>query len=472
VLSLQDERRTVADVDVVVVGSGPGGLAAAVTAARAGQSVALIDALDRIGGNAAVSTGYLAFVGSARQREDEIEDSVDDFLADLQRQVERERERKEVVYDGDRARLYAERSSEAFDFLVDLGVRFGRFIPRPRQHTHTRMLALESPEDFRTCFARELERLGVTLLLKSHADRLLTDDGRVVGVSLVHQGATITDLEPQAALARKGVVLATGGYQANHDLRRHYQSEEDARGPFYGVPSARGEGHLMGEAVGGQLINMEMIPMYVRCSSSLIEHVIAVNGYGKRFHDEAGPYVERVAALRAQPESIGYYIFDARVAAAKSGQVGHLPEAPRKADTIERLAHLIGCEYEDLRDAVETWNALVDSGAERDPEFGRVVFPSPRVGIVEPPFHVAPMIVGASFTAGGFHVTPQMQVYAQDGEPIPGLYAVGDCVGEVNPGAGLGGIHIASATTLGIVAGESVAQQETVADGAISSRKG
>jgi len=465
----EDEARLVADVDVAVVGAGPGGLATAVTAARAGLSVALIDVLNRIGGNAAVSTGYLAFVGSAHQREAGIDDSVEDFLADLQRQVERERERTAVDYDGEIARIYAERSADAFEFLSGLGVRFERFILRPHQHTNTRMLALKQPEDFRTCFARELERLGVALLLKSRVERLLMEDGRVVGLELEHEGASITDLERQEVRASKAVVLAAGGYQANHDLRRRFQSEDDSRGPYYGVSSARGDGHLMGQTVGGALVNMTLIPMYVRCSSSLVEDVIAVNGYGMRFHDEAGPYIERVKALRAQPESIGYYIFDARVAASKSGLVGHLPEAPRKADTIARLAVLIGCEHEDLSETVATWNALVASGAERDPEFGRVVFPSPRLGIIEPPFHVAPMIVGASFTAGGFQVTRRMQVRDEAGTPIPGLYAVGDCVGEVNPGAGVGGIHIASATTLGLVAGESVAEEEAVASGSIAS---
>ena len=65
------------------------------------------------------------------------------------------------------------------------------------------------------------------------------------------------------------------------------------------------------------------------------------------------------------------------------------------------------------------------------------------------------MVVGINFPAGGFRVSPRMEVADVHGRVIPGLFAVGDCVGGVNPAVGLGGIHISSALTLGRVAGRA-----------------
>ena len=106
----------------------------------------------------------------------------------------------------------------------------------------------------------------------------------------------------------RGVVLATGGYQSNPRLRQRYQPEFVARAPYLGVDTCRGDGHLMGQAVGGDLINMTFVPPLVIVSSSVVEDAIAVNAAGERFHDEAGPYEERVERLHAQPGRRARYV--------------------------------------------------------------------------------------------------------------------------------------------------------------------
>jgi succinate dehydrogenase/fumarate reductase flavoprotein subunit len=438
--------------DVVVAGGGLGGMAAAVCAAREGADVLVIEALPAIGGNAAMSTGYIAFAGFARQREDGIEDAPDRLVADLLAEIERDRDRYGIAFDEELARLYAARSAEAYAFLTGLGIAFGRFIERPEQHTVTRMLALEDTSAFRTCFERAFAELGVRTRLRTRVTSLTTDGWRVTGV--------VADAGdgPVHIAARRAVVLATGGYQANHELRLRFQPEAQARTPYYGVDTARGDGHVIGQAIGGALVNMTYIPMFIRAPSRLLEDAIAVNVHGERFEDETGPYLERVARLRAQPGG-GWYVFDERVAREKALLVRHLPEQPRRARTIAGVAELIGAPAGALEATIAGWNRIVANGGEGDP-FGRSVFPRERGGIVEPPFAIAPMIVGASFTGGGFSVTEDLQVKHVDGSVIESLYAVGDCVGGVNPAAGLGGVHLGSAATFGMIAGRAAARLE------------
>jgi succinate dehydrogenase/fumarate reductase flavoprotein subunit len=438
-------------VDVVVVGGGVGGASAAVEAARAGASVVVLEAGDSIGGNAARSTGYLAFANTRMQREAGIQDSAEAFLADMKAEIERQSERYGILFDEALARRYAEESGAAYDFLVDLGVRFNRFIPRPKQHTVDRMVDTVDVTMFRTAFERALQELGVHVAAGTRVQRLLIENDRVAGVRAAMRGSG----EVVEVHASNGVVLAAGGYQGNVDLRRRYQPAHLADTPYLGVDTDRGDGHVMGAAVGGDLVNMTMIPPLIMVASAFVEDAIAVNAAGERFHDEAGPYDDRVAALMAQPGRVAHYVYDDRVARDKSLLIEQMPDDSVEAATLAGLAAAIGCDADALEATVEAWNTAVQTG--RDEAHARVIFPSRGVGIVEPPFHACRMVVGINFPAGGFRVTTDMEVVDVYGETVPGLFAVGDCVGGIAPAIGLGGLKITPAVTLGRVAGRVAA---------------
>lgn len=98
--------------DVVVLGSGPAGMAALAAAADEGASVVVLEAMDHIGGNAVWSTGYLAFVDSAMQREQDIADDEETFVADARAMVEAAHDRFGVEWDEDLVRLFARESAE------------------------------------------------------------------------------------------------------------------------------------------------------------------------------------------------------------------------------------------------------------------------------------------------------------------------------------------------------------------------
>jgi len=450
------EVRTLS-ADVVVVGTGPAGMAAVAAAAEQGATVVALETLEEIGGNSIWSTGYLAFVGSEMQAEQGIADDEERFVDDGRRMMEEAGHEYGMTWDEDIVRLFARESAETYRILTDRGVEFSRFIRRPRQHTADRMAAVVDPRMFQRAFLRDFELPGVTTLFGTTAQRLLTDGpGRVTGVVARRTGPGGAN-ETVRVEATKGVVLAAGGYQSNPQLRQRFQPEYLANGPYLGVDTCRGDAHLMGQAVGGDLVNMTHVPPLVIVSSSLLEDAIAVNTEGRRFHDEPGIYEERVGHLLAQPGRQGWYVFDGVVATEKSALIAQMPKPGVSAGSLEELAAKIGVPSEALAQTVEEWNGFLAGDQDKDPQFGRVVLPPGRRTIATAPFTAVPMVVGVNFCSGGFRTTTSMQVIDVFGAPIPGLFAAGDCASGLNSTADLGGIRISGGFTLGRVAGRAVA---------------
>lgn len=441
--------------DVVVLGTGPAGLAAVAAAVKAGASVVVIEAHSEIGGNGLLSTGWVAFVDSGLQRSQGIEDSVDRFMDDNARLLDITAPLYGTTWDQDLTRLYAEKSAEMYDNLISRGVKFSRLIKRPLQTSVDRLAAVDDTKMFPAAFEKEFTGSQVQVFLRCAGERLLSDsDGRVNGV-------TVRPADPEAkpfkVHAKGGVVLATGGYGANLALRRHYQHDPRDGRLYSGLGTCRGDGQLMGQAVGGELINMTMIPPIVAIPSHVTEEAIAINLDGGRFHDEAGPYYDRVYALEAQKQKTAHYIFDAETFNSKRKYVDPMPGDLTSASTIQELAAKVGLPPEATEKSVNTWNDFLASKAAKDPLTGRVQIHPSRRPIATGPFYSKPMVVGVSLTCGGFATTLSMQVIDVWGTPIEGLFAAGDCAGGMTPTAEMGGTHLGGGFVTGSIAGESAA---------------
>jgi succinate dehydrogenase/fumarate reductase flavoprotein subunit len=129
--------------DVVVIGTGPGGMAAVAAAVAADAEVVVIEAMDHIDGNPVWSTAYLTFVDSEMQRRTGIADDEETFVAHARSIVEQVQDRFSVEWDEELLRLFARESAETYRPPEARGVRFSRLIPRPRQHSIDRMAAVE-----------------------------------------------------------------------------------------------------------------------------------------------------------------------------------------------------------------------------------------------------------------------------------------------------------------------------------------
>jgi succinate dehydrogenase/fumarate reductase flavoprotein subunit len=306
-----------------------------------------------------------------------------------------------------------------------------------------------------TAYRGDFARENVTTFLNTSAERLVTNGGTVCGVEAVR-----ADGSPLAINAARGIVLATGGFQANPEMRRRFQADARADTPYLGIDTCRGDGHAMAQAAGADMINMTILAPLVLVASALLEDCIAVDIHGHRFHDETGVYQDRVRALRSVDGEVAYYIFDDVTYGRKRDFVSQLPSAAVQADSIEALARTIGIAPEALAESVQRWNEFLTSGAQEDPLTGRVSLPRAGHGILQPPFHAARMVEGSDFSAGGVATTLSMQAVDVYGEPIDRLFAVGDTAGGFVPSRNLGGIHIGGALTLGRVAGRAAATGE------------
>lgn len=360
-----------------------------------------------------------------------------------------------IILDEELTRFYAQESGKMYDELTKRGVRFTRLIKRPLQTSVDRLAAVEDTRMFPQAFP-EFAGPRVKTYVRCVGERLQVRNGTVSGVRVQPKDGS----PPFTVWARQGVILASGGYGANPALRRRLQIDPEDMSIYSGLPTCRGDGHLLGQAVGGDLMNMTMIPPIVAVASHLTEESIAVNLDGRRFHDEAGPYDYRVYEVKKQREKKGHYIFDSKTYQSKTKYVKQMAGELVVGNSLRELASNLGIPGDAVVESVQLWNEFLASGQTTDPQTGRVQFAPERRPISNGPFYSKPMSVGVSLTCGGFVTTKSMQVIDIWGKPIPKLFAVGDVAGGLTPTAEMGGTHLGGGFVLGWVAGKAAATGE------------
>lgn len=244
--------------DVVVIGAGGAGFSAAITASDAGAKVVLLEKMPNVGGNSLVSGAEMAAAGNWVQKKLGIEgDSVELHYQDTMKGGDMK---------GDPAvvRTMVENALPAAEWCRDvIGVEFQEdnlfFFGG---HSKKRSLIPKGATglDFITKFSATAEKRGIPIITNMKAEELVRDaSGRVTGVKATMDGKSYT------FSARKGVVIATGGFAANVAMRTEAN-------PFYGdgfkttnMPGAMGEGITMAKNIGAQVVNMGLIQTYPMC---------------------------------------------------------------------------------------------------------------------------------------------------------------------------------------------------------------
>jgi succinate dehydrogenase/fumarate reductase flavoprotein subunit len=330
---------------------------------------------------------------------------------------------------------------------------------------------------------------GMQVRTSTRVRRLLIEDGAVVGVV-----AETADGET-AFEARRGVVLAAGGFEWNEDLVK----------AFLGVPKVwpitppynRGDALQMGLRAGAAVANMTVAfacpvtsdgqdtwegqPLHMMNSPRQEPGVIAVNRNGRRFSNEAIAYMHFGLAFRVfdpvqhdwPNQSPVWLVFDQRVrdrTAAKDLVPGRpTPSWVKEASTIEELAGQMDVPANELVATVKRWNTFVANGADED--FGRATVwfegltsggPDPErmlAPIDKPSYYAMALYDGTVGTAGGLRIDPDGRVKTMDGGVIPGLYAAGNTTASVfGPAYPGGGGTLGLAMTFGYLAGLNVAE--------------
>ena len=380
------------------------------------------------------------------------------------------------------------RSSKAF---VHVARRFARHLADLA--VHRRGMQLRNGLALAGRLLRSAADLGVEFRTASPALRLLRDGERVCGAAL---GTREGEVEVRA---RRGVVLATGGYPHDADRRRE-SFPADAGHLTVAAPSATGDGLRLGESMGGQVDGTLAAPG-AWCPVSLVPYpdgtvgrfphiiergkpgIIGVLANGRRFCNEGNGYHDYVVAMLAAIPSgheVASWLVCTRAFQRRYG-LGVARPTPlpvgqsirsgyiKTGRTVAELARACGIDPAGLEQTVAEYNAGARRG--EDPAFGRgttlynrlqgdaSVTPNPCVAPLEAgPYYAVKVVPGSFGTFAGLRTDAQARVLDADGAPVPGLYAAGTDMASVMGGHyPAGGINLGPAMTFGYIAGRHAA---------------
>ncbi len=473
---LRDVSRWDFDYDVVVVGQGSAGAAAAIEAARGGARTAVLERASRGGGTTALSTGVIYFGGGTRvQNNCGFEDSVENMTRYV-------RLAAGTQADDEKVQRYCEGSVEHFQWFCDLGMEFKdsyyadkvthpltddcllfsgnekthpfaeHSIPVPRGHKVMR--EGEAGGYLMEVMLRATQEAGAEVINDCLAETLVVDEaGRVVGVVALIEG------QERLIKARKGVILTAGGFIMNRQmLAKHAPALLACNHPL-GTPGDDGRGIRMGMGAGGAAVNMSeglLLNAYYPPSSHL--KGIMVSAQGQRFINEDS-YLGRTAdAIVYKADGAAYLIVDDEI----YGQTQSFHKLAAVAESFEDLEGELGMPRSSLTRTIAYYNECAERG--EDPLFHKAA--EHMRPLSKPPYAALDCSTGnsifAAFTLGGLDTRVTGEVRNADGGGVPGLYAAGrNSAGLILEGRSYAsGLSIGGASFFGRLAGKQVAGAE------------
>ncbi len=452
------------DADVIVVGAGGAGLAAAVTANQEGASVIVIEKMPKIGGNTILSGGALNAVDEGSETAKENKDSVELHYTQTY-------EGGDKKGDPELVRTLVENAWDGVEWLQSLGMEFkpGTFTVLgglwPRAHKPVDPVGTGF---FKTYQNYVDKNENIEILLNTTAEELIVKDGEVVGVVAKGETGNTVTLN-----AKNAVVIATGGFGQNVEMRQEYNTlwkdlGENVKSTNH--PGATGDGITLAKAVDAELVGMEyiqMLPMGDPKTGSLsgniekgVENRIFVNKDGNRFVDEGARRDVMTSALMEQKDAQMWVVLDSHDYPT-GDEINNFNESLNqliaegrafKGETLEDLAKEINVDAANLTKAVEEFNKAV-KGEAADP-FGRTLFKDP---IDQGPYYAALRIPTVHHTMGGVKINKDAQVINTKGEVVKGLYAAGEVTGGIHGANRLGGNALADILVFGRIAGKNAA---------------
>ncbi len=483
--------------DVIVVGAGASGLSAAIAAADAGARVIVLEKNPMPGGSSRLSVGSINAAGSSLQKRAGIVDTPDEHFADMDHFMGPFAGKDNLAL----RRLLVDHAAETLEWLMSHGLCFYGPTADP-PHRHPRMHnVLPNSRAYPYYLGRAARRRGVDIRLDAPVVQLLlADDGGVRGVLARIDG------RETAFEARAGVVLAAGDYSNDPEIKQRFRPE--LAGIAAINPTATGDGHKLGEAVGARLVNGEVVygpglrfmeparPSLVRRlppswllgklmqwslnllpaslfrpfvmsfmtaslgpeASLLRAGAVLVNREGSRFVDELA---QPGLAIAGQPGGHAWLVFDDRVAKMFSGPPHYVSTAPGVA-----FAYLPDYQRHrpDLYHRADGLARLAASAGLPADALRAAIEASnagagPGQGVVQAPFYaLGPLESRIVITDGGLAVNTSHQVLREQGGVIPRLYAAG-AVGQGGALLAGNGHHIGWAVTSGRRAGRFAAQR-------------
>ena len=488
---------TTVEADIVVVGAGGAGMTAAISAAKEGKSVVIVESQSMVGGNSVRATGGLNATHTPAQDENEFNEAAgvektlataaesyadNETITALAATVAEqwaEYQANPVGYfdsvelmeldtmiggkgvnNPELVEVLCSNSADAIEWLASIGIDMpsvssfgGASVKRIHRPLNDEGKVVSVGSYMIPLLEKNCEEAGVEILFNTTANEILTDDnGAAVGiVATGKSGETVT-------VNAKAVVLATGGFGAN--LEKVVEYKPDLAGFMTtNAAGAQGQGIDMAVAIGAGTVDMDQIqihPTVEANTAALIteglrgDGAILVNAEGNRFTDEVGTRDVVSAAEIAQTGSYSWLIIDQAMVDASSVIQGYIKNGYTvTGETYEELAEAMGVDAAAFAATMEKWNACVEAG--KDEEFGRTSFANP---LNTAPYYAIKVTAGVHHTMGGLTINANTEVLAEDGSVIPGLYAAGEVTGGVHGANRLGGNAVADFTVFGRIAGQ------------------
>lgn len=448
------------EADVIVIGCGMAGLSASTTIAEAGGSVIVLEKMENCGGNTMRSGGTVNAVDPERQSRQGIVDSVELYIKNT---YENGKEKGnldliQVMCENSRdARYWIEEHGGQWNELIYLTI--GGLWPRSMDAKNNATETLIDP------LVKATKEYGGQIILNCKAEELITEEGKVTQVKAVNT----KDGTEYLFTAIQGVIMSTGGFAANAEMVNQYSTTIPENNPTSNAPCATGDGILMAQAIGANLIDMEYIIMHPNPGTNvyftgMIDNSIYVNQQGERFVNEQSDRDEVCYSILEQPGQVAYAIFDANTINDEfwSTQDGGYQDFKQLAaegkcgygETIEELADSIGVDAESLKQSIEEFNEMVE-GKRVDP-YGRELF---YRKIEDGPFYASIRTARTHNTLGGIQINTKAEVLNKEGEVIPGFYAAGEVTGGIHGANRIGGNSLTDCIVFGRIAGNTILEK-------------
>ena len=510
------------DTDVVVIGAGGAGLAAATRSIQHDKNVVILEKFPQLGDNTARAGGPMnaaepdwqkgfkalpgeketlkelaetptseidpEYVADFEKLRDQIKaylESGEDYLFDsvLLHEIQTYLGGKRVDLNGNeihgKYELVTTLVNNVLDsvkWLTDLGVKFDRTdVTMPVGALWRRGHKPVEPMGFAYIhiLGDWVKAHGATILTETRAKHLIIEDGKVTGVI-----AEKTD-GSKVTVHAKSVILTAGGFGANTKMVQKYNTywehiDDDIA--TTNSPAITGDGIALGEEAGADVTGMgfiQLMPVSDPVTGELFtglqtppENFIMVNQKGKRFVNE---FAERDTLAKAAIANGGlfYLIADDNIKATAYNTTQESIDAQVEAgtlfrdDTLAGLAKQVGMDPEVLTDTIKKYNSYVDAG--NDPEFHKSAF---HFKCEKAPFYATPRKPAIHHTMGGLVIDTKAHVLDKEGHVISGLYSAGENAGGLHAGNRLGGNSLADIFTFGRIAADTANAEHPAVDAA------